>query len=259
MILLSFDIEEFDMPREYGKFLTLEEQVSISTMGTSIVLGILRDADVKATFYCTANYAIQRPGIIRQIVDEGHEIASHGYFHFIFKREHLEHSKTILEDISGTTVCGFRMPRMMPVDEREIEKAGYIYNSLVNTTWLPVRYNNFFKPRSWFYDRQVLQIPVSVTPFIRLPLCWLTFHHLPLWLIKRLCSATFKKDGYLNLYFHPWEFIDLHDRMRFGLPTYISRNSGAIFVNRMTDFINWAQLKGYKFCKTADFVKSKRN
>jgi len=247
------------MPRKYGKFLTLEEQVSISTMGTSIVLGILRDADVKATFYCTANYAIQRPGIIRQIVDEGHEIASHGYFHFIFKREHLEHSKTILEDISGTTVCGFRMPRMMPVDEREIEKAGYIYNSSVNTTWLPGRYNNFFKPRSWFYDRQVLQIPVSVTPFIRLPLCWLTFHHLPLWLIKRLCSATFKKDGYLNLYFHPWEFIDLHDTMRFGLPTYISRNSGAIFVNRMTDFIKWAQLKGYKFCKTADFVKSKRN
>lgn len=31
MILLSFDVDEFEMPREYGKFLTLEEQVSIST------------------------------------------------------------------------------------------------------------------------------------------------------------------------------------------------------------------------------------
>ena len=71
MILLSFDVEEFDMPWEYGKFLTFEEQISISTMGTSLVLGILSDADVKATFYCTANYAIQRPGIIRKIVDEG--------------------------------------------------------------------------------------------------------------------------------------------------------------------------------------------
>ena len=259
MILLSFDVEEFDMPREYGKCLTLEEQISISTVGTALVLGVLRDADIKATFYCTANYAIQRPGIIRQIVDEGHEIASHGYFHSAFKPDHLSSSKIILEHLSGTTVHGFRMPRMMPVDEMEIEKAGYIYNSSINPTWLPGRYNNLSKPRSWFYNRQVLQIPASVTPWIRFPLFWLTFHHLPLWLIKLLCSATYKKDGYLNLYFHPWEFIDLHDKTTLGFPGYVSKNSGAIFINRMTDFINWAQSKGYKFCKTADFARSKRN
>lgn len=53
------------------------------------------------------------------------------------KTEHLSRSKIILENISGTSVHGFRMPRMMPVDKRGIEKAGYMYNSSTNPTWFP--------------------------------------------------------------------------------------------------------------------------
>lgn len=88
---------------------------------------------------------------------EGHEVASHGYYHSDFKVEHLTQSKLALENISGTEVTGFRMARMMPVDEAEIAKAGYEYNSSINPTWLPGRYNNFDKPRTWFYDHDVLR------------------------------------------------------------------------------------------------------
>jgi hypothetical protein len=127
MILLSFDIEEFDMPHEYGKKLPFEEQLTLSTEGTLKILAILKKRNIKATFYCTANYAIHRSGIILKIVNEGHEIASHGYYHSEFLPEHLKQSKDVLENISGQTVKGYRMARMMPVDEKEIFKAGYKY------------------------------------------------------------------------------------------------------------------------------------
>nr|WP_067056420.1 polysaccharide deacetylase family protein [Mucilaginibacter sp. L294] len=253
MILLGFDLEEFDLPAEYGTDIHFEEQLSVSTQGALTVLDVLRSADIKATFYCTANYAIHRPLVISQLVNEGHEIASHGFFHSAFQTEDLLQSKLKLEEISGTTVNGFRMPRMMPVATEDLINAGYSYNSSINPTWLPGRYNNFHVSRTWFYDRQLLELPASVSPRIRIPLFWLSFHNLPLGLIKWLASATYKKDGYLNLYFHPWEFADLN-QSKFGLPRYINHNSGMPYAHRIAKFIKWAQSKGYPFGKTGDFV-----
>jgi peptidoglycan/xylan/chitin deacetylase (PgdA/CDA1 family) len=263
MIILGFDVEEFDMPFEYGKTLPFTEQLSISTNGTLLILALLKETGVKATFFCTAHYALHQPEIIEKIVNEGHEIASHGYYHSDFKTQHLEQSKTVLEKLSGTPVNGYRMARMMPVDEREIKKAGYTYNSSLNPTWIPGRYNNFNKPRTWFFDQDVLQIPASVSPIIRFPLFWLTFHNLPLWLIKRMSAATIKNDGYLNLYFHPWEFTNLNQPEKFGFPAYVSKNSGEAFVSRIRDFITWAKSNGYEFMKTGDFavgiIKNKKS
>jgi peptidoglycan/xylan/chitin deacetylase (PgdA/CDA1 family) len=259
MILLGFDVEEFDMPFEYGKSITFDEQLEISTRGTNTILGLLKQKNIKVTFFCTANYAINKPDIIKQMVAEGHEVASHGYYHSDFKVEHLRQSKLALEEISGTEVTGFRMARMMPVDEAEIAKAGYEYNSSINPTWLPGRYNNFNKPRSWFYDHDVLQIPASVSSLIRFPLFWLSFHNLPLSLLKRMASAAHTKDGYLNLYFHPWEFTDLHDNEKFGFPGYVSKNSGEAFTARIADFIDWATDNCYTFERTDAFCRKIKN
>ena len=252
--MLSFDIEEFDMPFEYGKALPFEEQLAISTEGTLKILNMLKNAGVKATFYCTANYANNRPFIIKRMVDDGHEVASHGYYHSDFKAEHLAQSKIALEKITGHPVLGYRMARMMPVDEMEISKAGYIYNSSINPTWLPGRYNNFSKPRACFYKAGVLQLPSSVSPVIRFPLFWLSFHNLPVWILKWLSRSTYQKDGYLNLYFHPWEFTDLDQPERFGFPGYVTRCTGDRFVDRITRFINWAKENKYNFGRTDDFV-----
>jgi len=256
MILLGFDLEEFDLPAEYGINISFEEQLSVSTQGAVAVLDILRSTGVKATFYCTANYAVHRPEVISQIVNEGHEIASHGFFHSAFATEDLLRSKLKLEELSGTQVNGFRMPRMMPVNPDELINAGYSYNSSTNPTWLPGRYNNFSDPRTWYHHHQLLELPASVSPVIRIPLFWLSFHNLPLALIKWLASATYKKDGYLNLYFHPWEFTDLDQNNKFGLPRYIINNSGISYVDRISKFIRWAQSKGYPFASTGDFVES---
>ena len=256
MILLSFDIEEFDMPFEYGKTISFEDQLAISTQGTERILALLKQHEVKATFYCTANYALNKLDIIKKIVADGHEIASHGYYHSDFKVEHLRQSKEALEQLTGLQVSGYRMARMMPVDEQEIFKAGYVYNSSINPTWLPGRYNNFNKPRTWFFEDQLLQLPSSVTPVVRFPLFWLTFHNLPLNLIQWLCYRTYKKDGYLNLYFHPWEFTNLNQPERFNFPNYVAKNSGDSFVNRISEFIIWAISKNLIFSTTSDFIKT---
>ena len=254
MILLSFDIEEFDMPFEYGKEITFNEQLAVSTEGTNKILAILKQADIKATFYCTANYAQHKPDVIAEIISQGHEVASHGYYHSDFKPEHLLQSKLKLEELTGKPVIGYRMARMMPVDENEIARAGYIYNSSINPTWLPGRYNNFNKPRTWFWYKNVLQLPSSVSPVIRFPLFWLSFHNLPVWLIKRFSAATHAKDGYLNLYFHPWEFTDLNQPEKYGFPGYVSKNTGDTFIKRISSFIDWAKAKGYSFERTDEFV-----
>jgi peptidoglycan/xylan/chitin deacetylase (PgdA/CDA1 family) len=256
MILLGFDVEEFDMPFEYGKILPFTEQLSISTTGTLLILELLKSTGIKATFFCTANYADNQPYIIAKIVNEGHEIASHGYYHSDFKVEHLAQSRIKLQEISGTAITGFRMARMMPVNEQEIQKAGYTYNSSINPTFIPGRYNNLRKPRSWFFEEGVLQIPASVSSLVRFPLFWLTFHNLPLPIIKRMSAAAHRKDGYLNLYFHPWEFTDLKQPEKYGFPNYVSKNSGDAFVKRIRDFIVWAKAKGYEFARTGDFAEN---
>lgn len=82
------------------------------------------------------------------------------------------------------------MARMMPIDEKEIKKAGYTYNSSLNPTCIPGRYNHLDKPRTWFYKDDVLQLPASVSPVFRFPLFWLAYHNLPAKVYRWLFSEN---------------------------------------------------------------------
>lgn len=247
MVLLSFDIEEFDMPFEYNKDISFEEQMKISIQGTNSILDLLAKHAIKATFFSTVTFAINAPEVMKRIVDGGHEIASHSYYHSNFEVKHLKESKDKLEELTNTKVVGYRMPRMYPVDEIEIFKAGYLYNSSINPTYLPGRYNHFDKPRTYFKQEGVWQIPASVSPIIRFPLFWLSFHNLPLWLYQFIAKVTLKKDGYLNIYFHPWEFTDLNKPEKFNFPKYISKNSGNEMIERFDKLITWMKEKRHTF------------
>ncbi len=255
VVLLSFDIEEFDMPMEYGKNIPIDEQISISSMGTKIILDILTEHKLSATFFSTVVFASKATDLIHRITSEGHELASHGYFHSQFKKEHLLQSKLELEKISGSSVKGFRMARMMAVEDQAIQDAGYSYNSSLNPVYLPGRYNNFFKSRTIFKTGQLLQIPASATPFLRVPLFWLSFHHLPQWVYRAACMITMNNDHYLNIYFHPWEFIDLKNS-KFGLPKFVSKKSGHQMIDQFHLWINWMKKRDYQFSTLLAFEKS---
>lgn len=255
MILLSFDIEEFDLPAECGGHIGYDERISYSKYGTEKILPLLDACGVKATFYATAFFALQEPELMRRIADEGHEIASHGMRHDGFEPSHLLESRKILEETFNVKVSGFRMPRMTPVSETELRDAGYTYDSSINPTFLPGRYNNLRAPRTFFRREGLWRLPASVTPLARIPLFWLSFHNLPPALYRRLAWRTYDRDGYLNLYFHPWEFMPIGAEKRFRIPLHVRANSGQKMYDRLKTFILKAEQRGYPFGTTGDFVR----
>ncbi|MFY9465453.1 MAG: polysaccharide deacetylase family protein [Sediminibacterium sp.] len=226
-ILLSFDVEEFDMPLEYGFNIALEEQMRIGRQGLEAIDPVLQE--VNATLFTTANFADHHQSQVSKLAAR-HEIASHTYYHTAFKDEDLLASRLKLEEISGQKVTGLRMPRMRKVSMEAVAAAGYRYDSSINPTYLPGRYNNLHLPRTVYTDQGMTRIPASVSPGLRIPLFWLSFKNMPYAVFKSLCLQTLRKDGYICLYFHPWEFTDINN---LGLPGYTRRWCGAALTERL--------------------------
>ena len=254
MILLSFDIEEFDAPLEHGVELPFEEQMRTSVEGTRKILACLARHRVKATFFCTANFALHAKDLILDIQKGGHEIASHGFYHSSFETADLRKSKEALEELTGQPVNGFRMARMMPVEEEEIHKAGYLYNSSLNPTCIPGRYNHLGQPRTYFMKDGVLQLPASVTPIVRFPLFWLAYHNLPATLYRKLALWTWKEDGYFLTYFHPWEFSARLREPAFGVPGYLTHCSGTNLQRKFIRLLEWLKARGCRFLTTREYL-----
>ena len=254
MILLSFDTEEFDVPREHGVDFSLEEGMKVSVEGTNRILDILRKNEVKATFFCTGYFVQHAPDVVRRIMDEGHEVACHGVDHWEPKDTDFARSKEIVESIIGRKVYGYRQPRMFPVVESEIKRVGYLYNSSLNPAFIPGRYMHLTEPRTYFMKDGVLQIPASVTPWFRFPLFWLSLHNLPWTWYKVLANWTLRHDGYFVTYFHPWEFYDLKEHPEFKMPFIIRNHSGREMADRLDRLIAQFRRHHYEFITYTDFT-----
>jgi peptidoglycan/xylan/chitin deacetylase (PgdA/CDA1 family) len=252
-ILLTFDLEEFDLPLEFKCEIEILEQLDITTQGLDSLLHILEKHQVVATFFTTAFYAETHPDLIKKLVQSGHEIASHMYYHSDYNTEHVLSSKLKLEQISGSEVNGFRSPRFKYIDKNIIKAAGYTYDSSINPTYLPGRYNNLNTPRSIYYsDAYKLHIlPMSVSARLRIPLFWLAFKNFNFAYYSQLCFQALKQDSYLHLYFHPWEFTDI---TKFDIPFYIKRNSGVLMLTKLDRFIILSKKKECEFLTIRDYL-----
>lgn len=260
MIFLSFDTEECDLPREQGvEWNTLEEGMEVSRHGTGRILDCLKGCGVKATFFCTTNFAQNAPELIRRITDEGHEVAAHGCDHWKPTPADVAESKRVLEDIIGRPVTGYRQPRMFPVDLREQARQGYAYNASLNPAFIPGRYMHLSDPRMPFMQEGVVQIPASVTPWLRIPMFWLSLHHFPLWLYKALCHRIIRHDGHFNTYFHPWEFYPLADRPEMKIGYLIRHRSGEEMYQRLRSLILDLKGRGETFGTYNDYALMIRN
>lgn len=257
MILLSFDTEEFDLPREHGVEIDMQTSMMVSRYGTERILAILKENRVPATFFITGNFAEQAPDLVKRILYEGHEIACHGVDHFNPQKTDVRESKKIIEEIAGIPTYGYRQPRMFPVSNDEIREAGYLYNSSLNPAFIPGRYMHLTTPRTYFMKDGVLQIPASVTPIIRFPLFWLSNHVLPrklyYWMIKR----TLHHDGYFNTYMHPWEFYQLAEYPEWKIQKIIKLNSGLELQRRLDLLIKDLKSTGVPFGTYEQFAKQK--
>lgn len=237
MVLLSFDTEEFDVPREHGVNFSLEEGMKVSIEGTNRILDVLKKTGVKATFFCTGNFVRNAPEVMHRIIAEGHEAACHGVDHWHPKSTDFRESKIILESEMNIKAFGYRQPRMFPVSDEEIASAGYLYNSSLNPAFIPGRYMHLTTPKTCFMRGGVLQIPASVTPTFRIPLFWLALHNFPEGLYYLLTRRVIKHHGYFVTYFHPWEFVELKQHSEWKMPYIIKNHSGSEMCDRLERLI----------------------
>lgn len=204
-ICLTFDVEEFDMPLEYGQQIDLQQQMQIGFEGLQILTPILQNQDIECTLFTTANFAQHYPSHIFNLAKK-HEIASHTFYHSSFEVDDLKKSKDVLENIAQKPVLGLRMPRMREVNLQDVINAGYQYDSSINPTYVPGKYNRTHLPKIVYREDGLTRIPTSVTPTLRIPLFWLAFKNFPFWFVKHQVNLCLKNYGYAHLYFHPWEF-----------------------------------------------------
>lgn len=256
MVCLSFDIEEFDLPTEHGVDIPFERQIEVSRHGAVRILDILRRHGVRATFFITVSFAKSAPEIVERIVAEGHELASHGMRHSSFRISDLSDSRRELGKLSGSEVKGYRQARMMKLDEREVAKAGYLYDSSLNPTFIPGRYMSLSAPRTPYIKDGVVQIPASVTPMVRFPLFWLAAHLLPQSLYRLLAWRTLVHDGHFVTYFHPWEFYDLHTMPDYKIPGIVSMNSGEGMAKRLDALVECMKSRGMEFATIGELAET---
>ncbi len=252
-ILLTFDLEEFDLPLEFGYPISDQDQINVTTNGLKRLTGLLAKFNIPATFFTTTFYAEKNQELIKSL-SLNHEIASHSNQHSGFKQTDLSDSKFKIEGITGKQVYGFRMPRFQKIDMAMIKAAGYRYDSSVNPTFIPGRYNNLFTRRKMYLDTDsnLVEIPVSVSPVIRFPLFWLSFKNISLPIYLHMCKMAIWNDSYLHLCFHPWEFDDLDS---FDIPWYIKNISGKLYFERFEKMVEQL-LEIADFSTISDFLDS---
>jgi len=189
----------------------------------ALILDMFAQAEVKATFF-TLGWVAQRHGaLMRRIVAEGHELASHGWDHArVFRMdrasfaEDLKKSRAALEDASGMQVRGYRAPSFS-IDQRtpwaymELAEQGYAYSSSV----APIVHDHYgwreaprfaFRPLPW---SDLLEIPVTTAMFAGKRLAaggGGFFRVLPYafsrWAIRQVNRHDRRPAVF---YFHPWE------------------------------------------------------
>lgn len=233
--LLTFDVEEFDLPCECGAQWPSSKQFEVGRAGWERLLNLLAESRACATLFTTASIAAHSPDLLNMSA-RSHEIASHGLTHGPLNPGDLRASRVQLESLGAGQVLGFRRARMAPTDPAEILSAGYLYDSSIHPIWLPGRYDNRSLPRSIHKVGDLVEVPASATPRWRLPVFWLAMKHYPVWLYRDCVSRCLERDGYANIYMHPWEFLDLRG---FPIPAYTRRPCGKKLSDRVQEFIEW--------------------
>jgi polysaccharide deacetylase family protein (PEP-CTERM system associated) len=184
------------------------------------ILRLLDDRGAKATFFTLGWIAERYPQIVRSIVANGHELASHGYAHLraTDQTEEAFHAdvhlaKILLEDISGQAVKGYRAPSFSIGQGNLwalacIERAGYRYSSSI----YPIRHDHYGMPDAPRFAHDVgglKEIPVTtVRAFGR---NWPAsgggyFRLFPYAFSRWLLRSVNETDSQAAVfYFHPWE------------------------------------------------------
>ncbi len=252
--VLCIDLEKFTLPIEFGNNLNEKEQYRISHQGAEKIEYFLKEYNIKVTFFVTEDMALAYPDLIRRLSEQGHEIALH--YDICDKTEkRLKICKERLESISGKEIIGFKTHKFTPFPNDILQRLGFLYNNSIHPTAVPGRYFNIFKNTKIYKENEIWNIPVSVTPVLRLPFSWIWFRNLGLGYVKFCTYGIYSNYNIINIYFHSWDFEDLaHYNMKRGL-YFIFRNSGDRCIEDLSNYVQWLEKRGIIFLNFKDYLE----
>ncbi|RKF14755.1 DUF3473 domain-containing protein [Roseovarius spongiae] len=231
---MSIDVEDYYHAHALESFYTRDGWPALERRvrrNTAVILDLLDEHETRATFFTLGSVAIEAPDLVREIVQRGHELASHGLEHYRASEQtpaaflaDVTTAKRALEDAAGVEVHGYRAASFS-IGFRNwwafdaLEEAGYSYSSSLSAghrdgAGLDVG-SGPFRPGSGrlveypittgrFFGRHV---PTGGGFFRLLPRSF--FHHSLRRLNARGKPAIF--------YLHPWEFDPDQPRAAVGV------------------------------------------
>ena len=223
---LSVDVEDWF---QVGAFETVIARTDWERLPARVernseaVLALFARAGVKGTFFILGWVADRYPQLIRRIVEEGHEIASHGWDHRRVStmdaptfRLDLQRSAKAIEDACGVAPRGYRAPSFSidartPWAHQVLADLGYAYSSSV----APIAHDHY----GWREAPRFAFRPVEGAELVELPVTTVElagrrmaaggggfFRLLPYrfsdWAIGRVNRRERRPAVF---YFHPWE------------------------------------------------------
>ena len=214
---------------------------------THRLLDLFAENDVKSTFFTLGWVAQRCPDVIKRIVSEGHELASHGLAHqratTMTEQElfnDIKQSKEILEDIGGVVLKGYRAPSFSINDSNTwvydiLKDLGFVYSS----STYPINHDLYGVPEwpRFKYERKngLIEIPI---PTVRKKGTNIGiggggyFRLYPYWLSRRRITEFMQSESApYSFYFHPWE-IDA-DQPKFSSAPWKSKARHYINLSRM--------------------------
>lgn len=263
---LTIDVEDYFQVSAFAPHIARSEWSTRECRverNVNAILEMLSSHDTKATFFTLGWIAERYPQLVRQIVKEGHELASHGYGHeratdqteaAFFADIHL--AKIVLEDLADGEVKGYRAPSFSISTGNLwafdcLVRAGYRYSSSI----YPIRHDHYGMPDSPRFAHEVrpslIEIPITTMRVLNRNLPSSGggyFRLLPYALSRWMLGRVNEHDREAGIfYFHPWEIDTGQPRIsgisrktRFRHYVNISRMQGRL--NRLLDDFKWGRM-----------------
>ncbi len=223
---MTVDVEDYFQVSAFENHISREEWAHLPCrveQNTHKILDLFAEHETKATFFTLGWVAERYPQLIRRMVEEGHELASHGYSHVRVTqqtpeafREDVVKTKKLLEDIASVEIKGYRAAsysinesNMWALDV--LAETGHKYSSSI----YPIKHDLYGvpdAPRFAFYplgEQSILEIPVTTLQLFgkKLPCGGGGFFRLyPYSFSRWALQRVNQKEGQSGMfYFHPWE------------------------------------------------------
>ena len=240
---------------------------------THKLIELFAEKQIKATFFVLGWVAERCPQIVREILAEGHELASHGYSHqLIYRqspelfREETQRSKKLLEDIGGTEVHGYRAASYSITKESLwaldiLAECGFLYDSSI----FPVHHDRYGIPDATEIPHRIkspaghelTEFPITAMKLVgkhRLPVAGGGYFRLfPYWFSEwALRRVNCQQQQAFIFYLHPWEIDPDQPRLpATGFSKFRHYNNLDVCEERLTKLLD-----SFEFTTVAELLKS---